>query len=326
MSRFVAAGLTACLLALATAGSVSSVWAQSYPVRPIRLFVSFPPGGAADIVARAVGLPLSARLGQPVVVENRPGSNGNIAGEIVAHAAPDGYTLMLGNSALFGINPHLYSRMSIDPPKELLPVASLVSNALLLAANPALPPKNFRDFVEHARAARPPLFYASIGNGSEHHLAMELLKQQAEIDLTHVPYKGGGPAALGVMAGDVAAMFGGGSVNALVQSGKMRGLAISGGTRSPALPDLPAIAEFYPGYEVTLWQGLFAPIGTPPEIVQRLRTEVNAVLAAPDLGEKLSAAGSGDIYISTQAEFAARIRADYERYGKVISSIGLRVE
>ena len=326
MSRLVRGGLAACVLALATAASLSGAWAQSYPVRPIRLFVSFPPGGAADIVARAVGLPLSARLGQPVVVENRPGSNGNIAGEIVAHATPDGYTLMLGNSALFGISPHLYGRMSVDPLKELLPVASLVSNALLLAANPGLPPKSFRDFVEYARAARPPLLYASIGNGSEHHLAMELLKQQAGIDLTHVPYKGGGPAALGVMAGDVAAMFGGGSATALVQSGKMHGLAISGSTRSPLLPDLPAIAEFYPGSEVTLWQGLFAPVGTPPEIVERLRTTVNAVLAVPELGEKLSAAGSGDPYISTQAEFAARIHADYERYGKVISSIGLRVE
>jgi tripartite-type tricarboxylate transporter receptor subunit TctC len=302
------------------------VWAQSYPVRPIRLFVSFPPGGAADIVARAVGLSLSARLCQAVVVENRPGSNGNIAGEIVAHAAGDGYTLMLGNSALFGINPHLYSRMSIDPRKELLPVASLVSNALLLAANPALPPRSLREFVEFARATRPPLLYGSIGNGSEHHLAMELLQQQAGIELTHVPYKGGAPAALGVMAGDVAAMFGGGSVTALVQSGKMRGLAISGGVRSSALPDLPAIAELYPGYEVTLWQGLFAPIGTPREIVERLRTEVNAVLAMPDLANKLAAAGAGDPYVSTQAEFTARIRADYERYGKVIASIGLKVE
>jgi tripartite-type tricarboxylate transporter receptor subunit TctC len=260
------------------------------------------------------------------VVENRPGSNGNIAGEVVAHAAPDGYTLMVGNSALFGINPHLYGTMSIDPRKDLLPVASLVSNALLLAANPALPPKTFRDFIDFARRAKEPLFYASIGNGSEHHLAMELLKQQARIELTHVPYKGGGPAALGVMAGDVAGMFGGGSVTALVQSGKLRGLAISGSTRSPVLPDLPAIAEFYPGYEVTLWQGLFAPIGTPPEIVERLRGEVNAVLRQPQLAEKLAAAGAGDPWISTQAEFSNRIRADYERYGKIIGSIGLKVE
>ncbi len=155
---------------------------------------------------------------------------------------------------------------------------------------------------------------------------MELLKQQAGIDLTHVPYKGGGPAALGVMAGDVAAMFGGGSVASLVSSGKLRGLAISGSRRSPALPDLPAIAEFYPAYEVTLWQGLFAPIGTPPDIVERLRSNVNAVLAQSEVMDKLTAAGSGDPYISTLAEFGTRIRNDYERYGKVIASIGLRVE
>jgi tripartite-type tricarboxylate transporter receptor subunit TctC len=322
MRRLIGLALAAAMLAAAAAPAC----AQSYPERPIRLFVAYPPGGAADIVARAVALSLSPRLGQPVVVENRPGSNGNIAGEVVAHAAADGYTLMVGNSALFGINPHLYGRMSIDPRKDLLPVSSLVSNALLLAANPALPVKSFRDFIDFARHASPPLFYASIGNGSEHHLAMELLKQQAGIELTHVPYKGGGPAALGVMAGDVGAMFGGGSVTSLVQSGKLRGLAISGSSRSPALPDLPAIAEFYPGYEVTLWQGLFAPIGTPPEIVERLRGEVNSVLKQPGLAEKLAAAGAGDPWISTQAEFAARIRADYERYGTVIATIGLKVE
>jgi tripartite-type tricarboxylate transporter receptor subunit TctC len=170
------------------------------------------------------------------------------------------------------------------------------------------------------------LFYGSIGNGSEHHLAMEMLKQAAAINLTHVPYKGGGPAALGVMAGDVAAMFGGGSATALVQSGELRGLAVSGRTRSALLPDLPAIAELYPDYDVTLWQGLFAPRGTRAEIVTRLRDELAAVLAQPDLVGKLAAAGAGDPFITTQDEFAARIRADYERYGKVIKSIGLKVE
>jgi tripartite-type tricarboxylate transporter receptor subunit TctC len=325
MRRLIGAVLSALVVAFTSAISTSA-WAQPYPTRPIRLLVSYPPGGAADVVARAVGLPLAARLGQPVVVENRPGSNGNLAGELVAGANPDGHTLLLGPSALFGINPHLYAKMSIDPLKDLLPVASLVSNALLLAANPKLGPLNFRDFIEFARRAKSPLFYASIGNGSEHHLAMEMLKQTAGIDLTHVPYKGGGPAALGVMAGDVAAMFGGGSVASLIQSGELRGLAISGRHRSPALPDLPSIAEIYPDYEVTLWQGLFAPVGTRPDIVARLRTEVNAVLAQSDVMDKLAAAGSGDPYITTQAEFAARIRADNDKYGKVIAAVGLKVE
>jgi tripartite-type tricarboxylate transporter receptor subunit TctC len=319
-----------CLIRFAVAAvlalSASAALAQSYPVRPVRLLVSFPPGGAADIVARMLGQPLAARLGQPVVVENRPGSNGNLAGELAAHAAPDGYTLLLGPSGLFGINPHLYAKLPIDPLVDLLPVASLVSNELILAANPSLPGvDDLRGLIALARASTPPLFYASIGNGSEHHLAMELLKQQAGVELVHVPYRGGGPAAIGVMAGDVAAMFGGGSVAPLVQSGKLKGLAVSGLKRSPLLPDLPAIAEVYPGYEVTIWQGLFAPVGTPAPIVARLRAEVNAILAQPDFAERLAAAGSGGPYVTTPADFVARIRSDHARYGKLIKDIGIKM-
>ncbi len=315
------------VLACALAAWSTPAPAQTYPSRPIRLFVSFPPGGAADLVARVFGQALSVRLGQPVVIENRPGANGNLAGDAVAKAEPDGHTLLLGPSALFSINPHLYAKMPIDPLKDLLPVASLVSNALLLAANPALTVgKDFPGFVALARATRPPLFYASIGNGSEHHLAMELLKQQAGIDLTHVPYRGGGPAAIGVIGGDVAAMFGGGSVAPLIQSGQLRGLAVSAARRSPLMPDLPAIAETYPGYEVTLWQGLFAPIGTPPAIVERLRADAKAVRVLPEVTERLAAAGAGEPLVTTDAEFLGRIRADYEKFGKVIRGIGARVE
>jgi len=314
-------------LAAVFAMPASAAPAQTYPARPIRLLVSFPPGGASDLVARTLGQPLGARLGQPVVVENRPGSNGNLAGELAAHATPDGYTPLLGPSSLFAINPHLYAKMAIDPLKDLLPVASLVSNELILAANPALASvTDFGGFIALARDARPPLFYASIGNGSEHHLAMELLKQQAGIDLVHVPYRGGGPAAIGVMAGDVAAMFGGGSVAPLIQGGKLKGLAVSGQRRSRLLPDLPPIADVYPGYEVAIWQGLFAPVGTPPAIVARLREEVNAILAQSEVADKLAAAGSGDPYVTTLADFVARIRSDHARYGKLIKEIGLAVD
>jgi len=315
------------ILAGAIAALATGALAQSYPTRPIRLFVSFPPGGAADLVARIIGQPLSLRLGQPVVVENRPGANGTLAGDLVAKSVPDGHTLFLGPSALFAINPHLYPKMPLDPLKDLVPVASVVSNALVLAANPTLAKdKDFRAFVAAARAASPALFYASIGNGSEHHLAMELLKQQAGIDLTHVPYKGGGPAAIGVIGGDVAAMFGGGSVYPMVQSGQLKGLAVSSAKRSVQLPDLPAIAEVYPGYEVVLWQGLFVPVGTPPAILERLRSEVGATRALPEVAERLNAGGVGEPMVTTPDEFVARIRSDHDAFGKVIKSIGVRVD
>ena len=327
MSRLIRFTLVRFFLAALAAMLTTAALAQPYPTRPIRLMVSFPPGGAADIVARLLAQPLYARLGQPVVVENRPGSNGNLAGELVARATPDGYTLLLAPSALFGINPHLFAKMSIDPLKDLVPIASLVSNELILAANPLLASAmDLRGFIALARATKPALFYASIGNGSEHHLAMELLKQQAGVDLVHVPYRGGGPAAIGVMAGDVAAMFGGGSVAPLVQSGKLRGIGVSGPRRSPALPELPAIAEVYPGYEVTLWQGLFAPVGTPEAITARLRTEVTAILTQGSFAEKLSAAGSGEPYVTSLPDFVARIRGDHAKYGKLIKAIGITVD
>jgi len=315
------------LACVALAALAAPAMAQNWPTRPIKLIVSFPPGGASDLIGRVIGAALSERLGQPIVVENRPGANGNVAGEAAARAAPDGYTLLLGPSALFAINPHLYAKMPIDPLKDLLPVASLVENELVLAANPALTAgMDFRGFIALAKKSDPPLFYASIGNGSEHHLAMELLKRAAGIDLTHVPYKGGGPAALGVIAGNTAAMFGGGSVVPLIKSGQLHALAVTGAKRSKVLPDLPAIAEFYPGYEVTLWQGLFAPVGTPDAVVERLRREAAAVRALPEVAQKLANAGAGEPWVATDAEFVAQIRADNEKFGKVIEMIGARVQ
>ena len=315
------------LIAGALAALAAPAAAQTYPTRPIKLVVSYPPGGASDLIARVVGAALSERLGQPIVVENRPGAAGNIAGEAVAHSAPDGYTLMLGPSALFAINPHLYAKMPIDPLKELMPIASLVENELVLTANTTISAgMDFKGFIDLARKSNPPLFYASIGNGSEHHLAMELLKRAAGIDMTHVPYKGGGPAALGVIAGNTAAMFGGGSVVNLVKSGQLHALAVTGTKRSKVLPDLPTIAEFYPGYEVTLWQGLFAPVGMPEAVVERLRKEATAVRVLPEVVQKIAAAGAGDPWVTTDAEFAAQIRADNVKFGKVIETIGAKIQ
>jgi tripartite-type tricarboxylate transporter receptor subunit TctC len=314
--------LAAATAAMATLPRV----AQSYPDRPVHLIVAFPPGGGANFVARLIAQLLSAQLGQAVVVENRPGSNGNIAGELVAHAAGDGYTILQSSGSLFCVNPHLYATMPFDPFKSLLPVATITSDELLLTENPALPPKNFGDFIDYARRAKPPLLYGSIGNGSEHHLAMELLKEQAGIQMTHVPYRGGGPAALGVMGGEVAVMFGGGSATPLVQAGKLRALAISGRKRSPIFPDLPSISEIYPAYDVTIWQGLFVPAATPPSVISRLRAAVKAAVGQPEFAEKLAAAGSGEPFATSPDEMVALIHADSERFGKVVRASGLRVE
>jgi tripartite-type tricarboxylate transporter receptor subunit TctC len=299
--------------------------AQTWPTQPIRLYLAFPPGGAADIVARLVGQPLAERLGQPVVIENRPGAGGNIVGELIAHAPRDGYSLLLGPDNLFTINPHLFRKMSFDPLKEIMPVASIVQNQLVLAINPKVAAADFREFIALAKRSEPPLFYASIGNGSLHHLAMEMLKQEAGITLTHVPYRGGGPAGVAVLAGDVAGMFGGGSVFPMVKSGQLRGLAVSSRTRAPQLPDLPSISEFYPNYEATIWQGLFAPAGTPAAIIERLRREVDAILKTPDFAEKLARTGSGEPYVTTPEEFAARIRRDFDRYGAIVKAAGIEV-
>jgi tripartite-type tricarboxylate transporter receptor subunit TctC len=300
--------------------------AQSYPSRPIRLLVGFPPGGAADIIARLYGQGLSERLGKPVVIENRPGSGGNLASEAVAKAAPDGYTLLHGSDNVFISNPHVYARMPFDPLKDLMPVASVTSNQLVLAVHPAVPVVDLREFVQLARRSKPPLFYASIGNGSQHHLAMEMLKQHVGIDLTHVPYRGGGPAAIALLAGDVSAMFGGGSIVPTIRSRQLRGLASTGTERNPATPELPTIAEFYPGYEALIWQGLFVPVGTPQPIIERLRTEIAAVLAQPEFRRRLADTGSGEPYVATPEEFSARIRSDYDKYGKLIRTIGVNVE
>jgi tripartite-type tricarboxylate transporter receptor subunit TctC len=317
--------LTRLLVVVAAALLAPPAAAENYPTRPIRLYVAFPPGGAADIVARLVAQPLSARLGQPVVVENKPGSGGNIAGELIARAAPDGYSLLIGPDNLFTVNPHLFSKMSFDPLKDIIPIATVQSNALVLAINPKVPANDLKEFIALANRSDPPLFYASIGNGSLHHLAMEMLKQEAGIKLTHVPYRGGGPAGIAVLAGDVAGMFGGGSVFPMVTSGQLRGLAVSSRKRSTELSELPSISELYPNYEATIWQGLFGPAGMPQDIIDKLRNEVSAILTSKDFADKLAKTGSGEPYITSLDEFKARIHQDFERYGPIVKAAGVQV-
>jgi tripartite-type tricarboxylate transporter receptor subunit TctC len=320
LRRLAAATLAGLLLGLAANA------AAQYPTRAVRIVVTIPPGGAPDLTARIVGEKLSAGLGQPVVIENRPGANGNTAAEQVAKSAPDGYTLLLAADSLLAINPHVYSRMPIDPLRDLAPVASLVSNTFVLSVNPALPVVTFQEFVEYARKADPPLTYASGGNGSQHQFMMEALKQRAGVNLVHVPYKGGSPATTATVAGEVAAMFAGTSTAPQIKAGKLRALAVTGARRSEVFPDLPTIGEFYAGYEMTIWLGLFAPAGTPEPVLGRLREEIGKAIASPDVKEKLERAGGLQPFVTSPADFSALIRRDYDKYGKLVREIGVRAD
>ena len=313
------------LFAAVAAVSLHDALAQ-YPSRAIRLLVGFPPGGGPDIVARLLAPKLAEALGQPVVVENRIGGTGTIAGEAVARSPADGHTLLVGQDGLFVINPHLYKQMPIDPLKDLAPVTSLVSNGFFLAVNPSVPANSFTEFIEYARRADPPLQYGSGGNGSQHHLTMERLKARTGVNMIHVPYKGGAPATTATVAGEVSAMMSGTSTAGQIRAGRLRAIAFTGPQRSRVLPDVPAIAEFYPDFIMVQWYGLFAPAGTADTVIARLRAETNKILALPDLKEKLSNAGGVEPWITSPEEFAAQIRSEYATYGKLVKQVGARID
>lgn len=322
MIRFIAAlSAAACVLL----GTPELATAQ-YPVRPIKLLIPIPPGGAPDIAARLLGEKLTETLGQPIVVENRAGSNGVIAVEMLARAPADGYTLALIADSQVVINPHLYAKMSVDPMKELVPVATVAANEFVLSVNPNLPVKTFAEFIEHARKTKPPLAYASGGNGSQHHLSMEMLKQRAGIELVHVPYRGGAPATTATVAGEVAAMFAGSSTAPQIRAGNLRALAVTGEKRSATFPELPTIGEFYPGYSNSIWLALFAPAGTPEPILEKLHAETSKALSTADLKDKYNKAGGLEPYVTTRAEFAKRIADDYAKFGKLVKEVNITVD
>ena len=300
--------------------------AQGYPTRAVRLLVPNPPGGATDTLARVFAPKLGEALGQPVIVDNRPGSNGNVASEATARAIADGHTLLLCADAQIVISPHLYARMPVDTLKELEPIASLVNTQMVLSVNPALPVKTLQDFVDYAKRAQPPLAYASIGNGSQHHLVMEMLKARAGIELLHVPFKGGGPATIAVLAGEVPVMFGGNSVAGHIKSGKLRALAVAGKQRSAAYPELPRLADLYPDLEVTPWLGLFGPAGLNAAVLARLRSETARLLAEPDLQSKIRNLGGLEPYVTTPEEFAALIRSEHAKYAQVVKAAGAKID
>jgi tripartite-type tricarboxylate transporter receptor subunit TctC len=319
--------LRAALAALMLLLSAAVADAQApFPSRPIRVLVTIPPGGAPDISARLIAHGLQESLGWSVVVENRPGANGNIAADVVAKSTPDGYTLLLHADSGITINPHVYGKLTYDPLKDLLPVASVATNQFMLSVNPTVPTQTFPEFIDYARKTKPPLPYASGGNGSQHQLSMEILKQRAGIDLLHVPFRGAAPATQSTVAGDTKVLFSGSASAPLLESGQLRALATSGKKRAKRFPNLPTVGEFYPGYAIDIWLGLFAPANTPEPIVATLRTEVHKLLSRPDFAEKLNVSGSLEPLVLSPAEFTALIHEDYEKYGKIVRELGIKAD
>ena len=315
--------ILATLLLVALIPLAAPVSAQ-YPARPIRLVPNSSPGTAPDLLARLIGAWLTQNLGQPTVVENRTGGGGNVAAEFVARSPADGYTLLVGADPIFTTNPHVYKKLNFDSNRDLVPVASIMSQDFALCVIPSLPVKTVAEFVDYAKQANPPLYYATAGSGSSSHLAMEMLKARAGFDLVHVPFKGGGAAAMtALLRGEVAATIGGTAALAQVKAGKLRALATTGPVRSRHYPELATVAETLPGYEVVTWVGMFAPTGTPADVIAKLRTEVNRYLALAETREKFAAMGGIDTFITKPEEFAAIIQRDSEKYGKVVRELGV---
>src|SRR5258708_2005240 len=315
------AGLAASLLLATTAV------AQSYPAKPIRLIVPFAAGGGNDNVARLVGKRLSDSLGQPLVIDNRPGAGGVLGAELAAKAAPDGYTLFLGGVGSHAINPNLSDSLLYDPIRDFAPVALLAQAPLVLVVHPSVPADSFKAFVALARSKPGQLNYASNGNGSSSHLAAVMFDSMTGADMAHVPYKGLSPALAGLLSGRVQLMFS--RVVAIlphVRAEKLRALAVTGGKRLPSMPDLPTIAESgLPGYEASSWYGVLAPVGTPREIVARLNAELVKALAQPEGRASLLAEGAEPIG-RTPEQRAAPTRYPQELLGKLIREAKIRLE
>ncbi len=313
------------VLCVACVACVGVVTAQDYPARPVRLIVGFPPGGAADILGRIAAQQLTERIGQQVVVDNRGGAGGLVATEIAARGASDGYTLLF-TSIPHVINPHLYKKVQYDAIKDFAPVVQFVTVPLMMAANPSLPAKTVKELIAYAKARPGQVNYASGGSGASSHLAMELFKSMAAVDLNHIPYKGTGPLITDLIGGQVGLTIASAVPLApQVKAGKLRGMAVTGPKRSPSFPDLPAIAETVPGYEVVNWFGILAPAGTSAAIITRINAELNKALNAQPIKDSLRVQGA-DVAGGGAEEFARIIRADFAKWAKVVRESGARVD
>jgi tripartite-type tricarboxylate transporter receptor subunit TctC len=298
-----------------------------YPSKPVKLIVPFPPGGAVDYYARAVQPRLAENLGQPILIENRAGAGGMVGADAVAKSPPDGYTLLVGNIAALAMNVGIYSKMTYDPVKDLTPILRTVAVNYVMAVHPSVPARSVAEFVAHARANPGKLSYGSAGSGSAPHLATELLKQRAGIDVLHVPFKGGGPMVTDLLGGQIEMVIAD-QANLMphVKAGRLRALAVGTLERSSVHPELPTIAEAgFPGFEARAWQGIVGPAGMAPDIVKRLNAAFIRAMAAPEVHQRLLEGGLDPI-VGTPEAFGEFIRAEIAKWSKVAKDVGARVD
>jgi tripartite-type tricarboxylate transporter receptor subunit TctC len=300
---------------------------RAFPEKPVRFVIGFTPGGPSDILARAVGQKLAERWGQQVVVENRPGAGGNLAAEAVAKSAADGYTWLLGNNSILATNHALYRRLPYDPVKDLAPVALVAVQPNILVVHPDVPVKSVADLVALARQSPGKLNYASSGAGAAAHLAGELFKTMAGVDIVHVPYKGAQPALTDLIAGQVQLMFAtSASVIPYMKAGRLRALAVTTAQRSPSVPELPTIAEAgLPGFEATTWHGIVVPAATSRAVIEKINADVNAALKEKDLSERLAGLGA-EVLTGTPGDFADYIAREIPKWTKVVKDSGARAD
>lgn len=316
------AALAACFSALPAVAAD----AQGYPNKSIRIVVPFPPGGISDVICRVFGQKFTDTWNQPAVVDNRPGAGGNIGADIIAKAPPDGYTIGIGSIGTHAVNPYLFSKMPYDAVKDFAPVALVMEADGLLVTHPSVPAKTVKELIALARAKPGELAYASAGNGTASHLAGELFKSLAKIDLVHVPYKGSVPAITDLVGGQTSMLFATmPTVLPLVKAGKLRALAVTGAQRNPAAPEYPAMAETLPGFDVTNWIGIYAPAATPPDVVAKLNAEIMRIMRLPEVQTRLVNEGAKS-RPNTPAEFAAYQKAEMAKWSKLIKEARIAVD
>jgi tripartite-type tricarboxylate transporter receptor subunit TctC len=314
------------LLVLLMACASGGALAQAYPDRPIHIIAPFPAGGGYDFLSRLIAPEMTKTFGQPVVVENKSGANGNIGTDAVAKSAPDGYTLLMGGNSPLALNVGLYPKLPYDPLKDFVTISRVATQPNLLAAHPKVPVKSLAELIKHAKANPGKLSYGSNGNGSPQHLAAELLKRMAGIDLLHVPYKGAAPMAAALLAGEVSIAF---NVILLplpqVQAGRLTGLALASAKRSPMAPDIPTMTELGYPIDIDTWYGLVAPAGTPAEVVAKLNAETVRILNLPEMKERTRSQGI-ELASSTPEAFAAFLKADIAKWSKAIKETGIKMD